>query len=461
MTFGYEKKKKKKEFFSNDVFFCFFLSTPHNTQYSVLRSVLNAKCFCCNRLRLNELEIKRFVDIFDALSRDDVELALALLPTLPPHIVSVPETLTDKYMTPKKKSKAKKDDDDSKKRKRQSKEDTDDDDDDDNDNDNNDDDDEDDDDPIDHNDRIAASISAVIAAAVDDNNANNAASSSTSSTTQSRIVHAVHNQVYNLCRKMMQAKRCGNCGAFNPSVKQDSKRSKLFVQPLSSQFSERNRTAKLVLLPDYGVTGGSAAAVAAVVAAAEVVQFDAGPEDDDDADAGADADANSTPVDAAANNFGIYMTTTVVRDHMTALWQHAHDARLLDHLYGGANADEPTWAIFFLDCLAVPANRYRIMREEGNSMHSQDVIFTRVLKAQDRLRQLLTTRDDLGAAQLSAAIASSTLQVQDAVNELFDKEADPRKPSDPTGLRQLLERKEGMFRMFMMGKRVNHAARSL
>jgi DNA-directed RNA polymerase I subunit RPA1 len=54
------------------------------------------------------------------------------------------------------------------------------------------------------------------------------------------------------------------------------------------------------------------------------------------------------------------------------------------------------------------------------------------------------------------------LELQDSVNCFIDaakssKQAD----KDSKGLRQILERKEGLFRMKMMGKRVNYAARSV
>ena len=53
------------------------------------------------------------------------------------------------------------------------------------------------------------------------------------------------------------------------------------------------------------------------------------------------------------------------------------------------------------------------------------------------------------------------MELQDSINCFIDaakssKQAD----KDSKGLRQILERKEGLFRMKMMGKRVNYAARS-
>ena len=52
--------------------------------------------------------------------------------------------------------------------------------------------------------------------------------------------------------------------------------------------------------------------------------------------------------------------------------------------------------------------------------------------------------------------------MQDAVNCFIDSAKSTKiADKDSKGLRQILERKEGLFRMKMMGKRVNHAARSV
>ena len=51
-------------------------------------------------------------------------------------------------------------------------------------------------------------------------------------------------------------------------------------------------------------------------------------------------------------------------------------------------------------------------------------------------------------------------QLQGAVNVVMDSSKEKKK-SVPNGIKQILERKEGLFRMNMMGKRVDFAARSV
>lgn len=54
------------------------------------------------------------------------------------------------------------------------------------------------------------------------------------------------------------------------------------------------------------------------------------------------------------------------------------------------------------------------------------------------------------------------IELQDAVNTFYDSSKSIKSlEKDASGIKQLLEKKEGMFRMKMMGKRVNYAARSV
>src|SRR3546814_18641065 len=64
----------------------------------------------------------------------------------------------------------------------------------------------------------------------------------------------------------------------------------------------------------------------------------------------------------------------------------------------------------------------------------------------------------------TSRLVSTILDLQNAVNCLMDSSKDPsplgNRNTQP-GIRQILERKEGLFRMNMMVKRVKHACRSV
>ena len=54
------------------------------------------------------------------------------------------------------------------------------------------------------------------------------------------------------------------------------------------------------------------------------------------------------------------------------------------------------------------------------------------------------------------------LKLQITVNSIFDSSLDNRSGGRVAkGIRQVIEKKEGLFRMHMMGKRVNYAGRSV
>ena len=60
----------------------------------------------------------------------------------------------------------------------------------------------------------------------------------------------------------------------------------------------------------------------------------------------------------------------------------------------------------------------------------------------------------------SERLQNSWIQLQESVNTYMDSSKDRRK-APPSGIKQILEKKEGLFRKHMMGKRVDFAARSV
>jgi DNA-directed RNA polymerase I subunit RPA1 len=143
------------------------------------------------------------------------------------------------------------------------------------------------------------------------------------------------------------------------------------------------------------------------------------------------------------------------------------------------------WRFFFMHVLPVPPSRFRppqVLNEQSYE-HPQNVYLTKIIKANDLLIDL-----GLGRAQsynTNAGNSSSSnkggkdgivvdlrraiatwMDLQNSVNGLLDstKATSMQKGGNknmPNGIRQLLEKKEGIFRKNMMGKRVNFAARSV
>lgn len=112
-------------------------------------------------------------------------------------------------------------------------------------------------------------------------------------------------------------------------------------------------------------------------------------------------------------------------------------------------------AMFFLKALLVPPNKFRPSAHSGQGLleHPQNVLFSRVVDSNISLGNIKTSRQD---------ILHKWRALQNSVNLLFDStKGFGRSDIALNGIRQLLDKKEGMLRQKMMGKRVNFACRSV
>ncbi|KAJ0246730.1 DNA-directed RNA polymerase I subunit 1 [Hirschfeldia incana] len=115
-------------------------------------------------------------------------------------------------------------------------------------------------------------------------------------------------------------------------------------------------------------------------------------------------------------------------------------------------------SMFFLESVLVPPTKFRAPTRGGDSVmeHPQTVGLNNVLQANIALGNAFTNNLDRSKK------SSRWMSLQESVSVLFDsKTATVKSQRDGTGICQLLEKKEGLFRQKMMGKRVNHACRSV
>ncbi|ELV10798.1 DNA-directed RNA polymerase I subunit RPA1 [Tupaia chinensis] len=150
-------------------------------------------------------------------------------------------------------------------------------------------------------------------------------------------------------------------------------------------------------------------------------------------------------------------------------------------------------SMFFLDFLVVPPSRYRPVNRLGDQMftNGQTVNLQAVMKDIVLIRKLLalmaqeqklprevaalTTDEEkdssivmdrsflsaLPGQSLTDKLYNIWIRLQSHVNIVFDSEMDKLMMEKYPGIRQILEKKEGLFRKHMMGKRVDYAARSV
>ncbi|KAG6868169.1 hypothetical protein C0993_006837 [Termitomyces sp. T159_Od127] len=133
--------------------------------------------------------------------------------------------------------------------------------------------------------------------------------------------------------------------------------------------------------------------------------------------------------------------------------------------------------MFFMEVIPVAPTRFRPPAKMNDVLfeHPQNTLLSKVLNTCYRLRDL---NDDLKKASakspdfdqkaqrnIMTSLLESLIQLQVDVNSFIDSNKNPAplrqgKPP-PVGVKQGLEKKEGLFRKNMMGKRVNYAARSV
>ncbi|TDL29688.1 beta and beta-prime subunits of DNA dependent RNA-polymerase [Rickenella mellea] len=133
--------------------------------------------------------------------------------------------------------------------------------------------------------------------------------------------------------------------------------------------------------------------------------------------------------------------------------------------------------MFFLEVLPVSPTRFRPPATLGETLfeHPQNELLSKVLNTSYKLRDI---NDELNAAnsdkvvydevakkKLTTQLLDALIQLQIDVNSFVDSSKNPAPVRQgklpPQGVKQGLEKKEGLFRKNMMGKRVNFAARSV
>ncbi|KAJ0988153.1 hypothetical protein J5N97_006509 [Dioscorea zingiberensis] len=147
---------------------------------------------------------------------------------------------------------------------------------------------------------------------------------------------------------------------------------------------------------------------------------------------------------------------------LEALWENESSfCRLIfDIQEGGLNApSERGHTMFLLKALLVSPSKFRPPAGAGDGKvleHPQNVLLSKVQEANITLCDLIAKSPD------DPIIVRKWMDLQQTVNVLFDSsKALGKTDRETSGVRQLLEKKSGILRQKMMGKRVNHACRTV
>uniref|UniRef100_A0A4W5KQ13 DNA-directed RNA polymerase subunit n=1 Tax=Hucho hucho TaxID=62062 RepID=A0A4W5KQ13_9TELE len=187
-----------------------------------------------------------------------------------------------------------------------------------------------------------------------------------------------------------------------------------------------------------------------------------------------------------------YLTPSTARDHIAKLWDK--EGFFLKCLFAGLEELESSPNgfypdLFFLELMVVPPCRYRPINRLGDQMftNGQTVNMQAVMKDSGVIQKLLAllageklkekeleleeeadpSQTDqaflagIPGATLTDKLYNTWIRLQSHVNIVFDSDMDKLMTEKYPGIRQILEKKDGLFRKHMMGKRVDYAARSV
>ncbi|XP_060077390.1 DNA-directed RNA polymerase I subunit RPA1-like [Ylistrum balloti] len=177
-----------------------------------------------------------------------------------------------------------------------------------------------------------------------------------------------------------------------------------------------------------------------------------------------------------------YISPSQARDHLRLLWKQ--DRVILKYLFHSlAKAADDSPDIFFLQIIPVPPSRFRpVSMMNGRKFENpQTANLCNLLVDASHMRQLLGVLDKkkdkqdgsveeeltkgvlslISGNTLMEKLQSCWIQMQNHANSVLDCDLDKLAKDKFPGVKQLLEKKEGLFRKNMMGKRVNYAARSV
>lgn len=297
-------------------------------------------------------------------------------------------------------------------------------------------------------------------------------------------------------------RKCSHCNGISPSLRKDGA-VKLFEKTLTGKELSQNALAGVdtdnplvVVMKEQNRRStprrtGTRTSTAIDEAIADMDLGDENSHSSSSTASGSDTDLSSDESNVA--KFPIvkpkeesvkqsFVSSGEARAALSLLFEK--DQELMRALYGHymrSDGDQPkplSADIFFANHIMVPPNRYRPdMRTGAEEVAEapQNTLLKSILTRSQVVSQIsmdivLQSQSGLAAdegvrSRTAVDLMKAWVGLQEAVNALFDKDLNPVQGKaaqrNPDGLKQLLEKKEGLFRMNMMGKRVNFAARSV
>ena len=164
-----------------------------------------------------------------------------------------------------------------------------------------------------------------------------------------------------------------------------------------------------------------------------------------------------------------YMTALEVQAALELLFNREQQVMRLIFYPFASSRLKVTPDMFFLTNLLVPPNKWRPVTKEDDTVteDKQNSTLNAVIYACDEIHRIAanmrqTSHDPSVRRQTGNDHSQAGVNLQEAINNVIDVETSTRGGRViQAGIKQNLEKKEGLFRQNMMGKRVNFAARSV
>ncbi|KAI0876332.1 DNA-directed RNA polymerase I subunit RPA1 [Hypoxylon argillaceum] len=304
-------------------------------------------------------------------------------------------------------------------------------------------------------------------------------------------------------RDITKGRGCSTCNAISPSFRKD-RFVKIFEKPLSAKdmakmAQGRHKRKDAVVMrqkaaanptkkPNYDSDEGIADIdLPSSEGEEEHDSQEDEDEDEDDEGSGEELDENG---DVIMTDAGIrttkrkqsnskanqrYVSSTEVHARLQLLFEKEQEVLAL--VYNSRpNGRKLPADNFFLQTVLVPPNKFRPEAKQGDGAIAeaqQNSLYKQILNACARIALIhkeISEGINPGTPAPNRKLEMTDMyeaccQLQDCVNSLIDRDRNPIRGAagkrNEDGIKQKLEKKEGLFRKNMMGKRVNFAARSV
>ena len=269
--------------------------------------------------------------------------------------------------------------------------------------------------------------------------------------------------IHDFHKRLLSRPKCDNCGMFSPKFRKDGF-TKIFETALTDKQITNNRVKGLIR-QDMIKKKNQMKKLQVNDTSSESASRD------EDGEFG----TARSPVNLKPKTGSTYILSTEVRNILRAVFRSEQE--VLQYVFFSRpnhNKKIVTADMFFMEVLIVPPTRFRLPSKLGDEVHenTQNQLLSKILTTSLLIRDLNDEMSRLQKDKVSAddrkvifnRLMNAFVTIQNDVNAFIDstkaQSSSGNKVPIP-GVKQALEKKEGLFRKHMMGKRVNYAARSV